>query len=247
MTAEMQSPITAHIKQAVAHDRAAGGYEDKYEQQMKAAGSEMYAAFCLAAKAAPERQGRQNTDKALLALYKSTTKRTWWDKELAKVESIKAKDKRNFALRLIQWHIDPEAAQANRGRAVARLAVHNGRVKKQKAAQSRVVQTTREPSAREFAKVVEALSDGLQPDKRPSTMPQTTASILRSDAIATAQTIWGGIVKMLGAAPVGAVNEAVDELKSIRNALAEEIRQSRADSSLADEVKQSGLDRSHAV
>lgn len=112
-----QNPdAVTHIRAAVAHERAAAGHEDKYENQMKAAGASMYAAFAAAAKAAPEHQGRKIDDKALLRLYKGTAPRPWWDAALAaaKLTTGSGKADRDHAKRLIQWHVDLDGARARR-------------------------------------------------------------------------------------------------------------------------------------
>ena len=110
------SQIHQLIRSACGHEDAAVRHEDKYEQQMKAAGASMYQAFTLALAAAPEFAGRKIDDKAVLRIYQSTRPRPWWDAELkaAGVDAQKQAVDRERAKRLIQWHVDPEAAKGRR-------------------------------------------------------------------------------------------------------------------------------------
>lgn len=110
------STVIQHIKQAAAHEDAAGRHVEKYEGQMKAAGASMYAAFQMAAKDAPELQGRKIDDAAITRLYQSSKPRPWWDKALVAAgitaKGAKGVGDRERAARLIQWHVDPEAAKS---------------------------------------------------------------------------------------------------------------------------------------
>jgi len=106
--------IHTAIREALAHERTAGKAEESYAQKMKAAGASMFAAFRMACAAAPELKGRKVDEKALERLYLSTTARPWWDEHLkaAKLVTGKGAADRDTAKRLIQWHLDPGAAQA---------------------------------------------------------------------------------------------------------------------------------------
>lgn len=108
--------ITTAIRSAVAHERAAAAHEDRYANQMKAAGASMYHAFTLALKGVEEFKGRKLDDKAIERIYKSTKPRPWWDAALAAAKFLDGKQRadRDHALRLIQWHLDPEGAYARR-------------------------------------------------------------------------------------------------------------------------------------
>ena len=131
--------ILQHIRQAQAHADAAVRHEDRYGQQMRAAGSSMYQAFTLALKGADEYRGRKLDEKAILRLYKSTTPRPWWDAHLttAKLVDASGKADRDRARRLIQWHVDPDGAQERRAQHTIRALAH----KKQRSTQTRGVTT----------------------------------------------------------------------------------------------------------
>lgn len=116
------------IRAAVAHERAALNHEDKYEQQMKAAGASMYAAFATALKLTEDYQGRQIDDSAVLRIYRGTKPRRWWDAHLA---AAKGGD-REYAGRLIQWHIDPDQARRRRAQHAIACDAVNKRVAKQR-------------------------------------------------------------------------------------------------------------------
>ena len=102
---------------------------------MASAGASAYGAFMLAIKAAPEYQGRKIDDAAIRRIYSSTKPRPWWDSHLKAVKVEGKPADREWGKRLIQWHIDPEAARARRAHSTARrLANH---VKTQKKAEAR--------------------------------------------------------------------------------------------------------------
>lgn len=154
--------INLALRTAAGHERAAIEAETagakQFEMKMKSAGASVYAAFVLAAKAAPELQGRKLDDKAIARLYASTTRRPWWDEHLAKVKVAatgKAAD-REWGKRLIQWHLDPAAAQARRAQHSLREATLRNRLKEQSTSASRGARAPQAPSAKEAAAVREA-------------------------------------------------------------------------------------------
>lgn len=216
----MSGEIQAHIRQAVAHERAAFSHKDKYVQQMKAAGSEMYSAFCMAAIAAPERSGRRNEERDLLKLYESNEKRTWWDKELSQVHSIKVKDKRDYAKRLIQWHTDPAAAETRREEKVKTVSHHRSTAKP-----GHTYAPTREVTPLEAEVAYEAISSATAVDTRESTLPVSSDSILLRDAWTALDATLDrlrGLSRKMG---VGAVELMLDDLKPIVRDAEEEVRQ----------------------
>ena len=116
--------VVTHIRAAAAHERAAGAHEAKYENQMKAAGASMFAAFRAALMEQPDYRGRQINEKAILRIYESPKPRPWWDAYLveAKFADESGRAKRDAAKRLIQWHLDPDQAARRRVQAQARVA-----------------------------------------------------------------------------------------------------------------------------
>lgn len=129
------------IRRACGHEDAAGRHVDKYEQQMKAAGASMYEAFTLALKAAPDYKGRKIDDKAIARIYASTRPRPWWDGHIKAAGVEKTPDAgRERAKRLIQWHLDPEAAAARRAQRALKEAE-----RRQKLAKQQRVSATRGP------------------------------------------------------------------------------------------------------
>lgn len=127
------SEITQSIRAAAAHEAAATRHDERYEQQMKSAGASMYAAFTAALRSTPEYHGRQITDRTVLNLYQSSKPRPWWDKELlaAGVQAKHGQPDRERASRLIQWHVDPTAAQSRRAKHALTLAAGRKRLEKQ--------------------------------------------------------------------------------------------------------------------
>jgi hypothetical protein len=220
------SAIQGHIRQAIAHERAAGSHDDKYEQQMKSAGAEMYAAFEAALRAAPEYKGRQIDDKAIARIYQSPTRRPWWDKELA-VASIKAKDRRDYALRLIQWHLDPSKAQANRGREIAYQA--SARLKDQRVTPARGKRPPQdEPTPTEAAKIAEKVSTSMALDTRAPAMLVTNTTAMRNDARRLLENALDRVRNLAGKASIAALQDAAEHVEAVANDLAEDIRQGGA-------------------
>jgi hypothetical protein len=134
------SSATQHIRQAAAHEDAAGRHSNKFEEQMKAAGAEMYAAFVLALKGAEEYRGRKLDDKAILRIYQSTKPRPWWDKELVQGKlrpTLGESAARKAATYLIQWHVDPEGARARRAHGQLQQAAAQKKLRNQRTAAAR--------------------------------------------------------------------------------------------------------------
>jgi hypothetical protein len=153
--------ILQHIRQAQAHADAAIRHEDRYGQQMRAAGASMYQAFTLALKGADEYRGRKLDEKAILRLYKSTTPRPWWDAHLctAKLVDASGRADRDKAKRLIQWHVDPDGAQERRAQAAMRALASKKRLSDQKVAQTQGAMRPKSAPAREAvhsARITEA-------------------------------------------------------------------------------------------
>jgi hypothetical protein len=156
--------INLALRTAAGHERAAQAAEavgaKQYEMKMVSAGAAAYGAFALAIKAAPEYQGRKIDDSAIRRIYSSTKARPWWDAHLKAVKVEGEPAGREWGKRLIQWHIDPEAAKARRAHGNARrLANH---AKTQKKAEARGGQRSPQaaaPSTAEMRVVQEALQN----------------------------------------------------------------------------------------
>jgi hypothetical protein len=115
---ETNHEINLALRTAAGHERAAREAEEQgaktYEMKMISAGASAYAGFVLAIKAAPEYQGRKIDDAAIQRIYQSTKPRPWWDKHLAAVKVEGKPATREWGARVIQWHLDPDAAKARR-------------------------------------------------------------------------------------------------------------------------------------
>jgi hypothetical protein len=121
--------INLALRTAAGHERTAYAAEvtgqKQYAMKMASAGASAYSAFVLAIKAAPEYQGRKIDDAAIRRIYKSTRVRPWWDVHLRAVKIEGKPADREWGKRLIQWHLDPMAAQARHVKAnVRRVANH---------------------------------------------------------------------------------------------------------------------------
>jgi hypothetical protein len=152
------SDLQQAIRAALAHERAASSHEDKYEQQMKSAGASMYAAFTAALRACDEFRGRQISDRTILNVYQSPKPRPWWDDELA-AAGVKREDgraDRERAARLIQWHVDPDAARARRAKHVLASASARKKLTDQRATAARGARAPRAPTRAEVDRVREA-------------------------------------------------------------------------------------------
>lgn len=130
---------TAHeiqlaLRTAAGHERAAVAAEEQalktYEMKMKSAGASAYHAFELAMKSAPEFQGRKIDEASVRRHYESTKPRPWWDKHLTSIKVNGNPATREWGARLIQWHIDPEAAIARRAKRIAGKATARSLAKK---------------------------------------------------------------------------------------------------------------------
>jgi len=126
MSSTASHEINLALRTAAGHERAAHAAEaggmKQYEMKMVSAGAAAYGAFVLAIKAAPEYQGRKIDDAAIRRIYSSTKARPWWDAHLKAVKVEGEPAEREWGKRLIQWHIDPEAAKARRAKLTLRLA-----------------------------------------------------------------------------------------------------------------------------
>lgn len=210
--------IQGHIRQAVAQERAAFSHKDKYEQQMKSAGYEMWTAFSLTVKDQPQYQGRQIDEKALTRIFNDRKAKLWWEKVLASVPTLKVKNKTETAARLIQWHTDPTAASARRE--------DKKQFKQQQRATAAGVRTPSvEPTREDWKALSEELSESTMVDTRPTTALELPSEILRNDAMADLRAVLASILAFADKAPTEAVDDAVHGLQDIRNDLEEEVRQ----------------------
>lgn len=147
----MSVEIRNALHLAAGHERTAYRVEkeaqDKFTDKMKSAGYSAFEAFSLAARDA--HPGRKIDDAALLRLYKSTTPRPWWDAHLRelKLHDGRTAD-REWGNRIIQWHTDPDAAQARRVRHTLREATQRKAVKAKSAYGARAPQA--EPASAEL-------------------------------------------------------------------------------------------------
>lgn len=160
------------IRAALANERAAAGHEDKYSNQMRSAGANMFHAFTLALKTAPEYVGRKIDDKAVLRIYKSTAPRKWWDEHLrhAKFLDGKGRPDRDHAARLLQWHVDPEGAQKRRAKHVMQVVASRKKVDKQRTQAARGSTLTHEPMTDEMRELAAELD--ATPRSEPSVSTQ---------------------------------------------------------------------------
>jgi len=126
--------INLALRTAAGHERAAHAADaagtKTYEMKMASAGASAYGAFMLAIKAAPEYQGRKIDDAAIRRIYSSTKPRPWWDSHLKAVKVEGKPADREWGKRLIQWHIDPEAAKARRAHSTARRLANHAKTQK---------------------------------------------------------------------------------------------------------------------
>lgn len=222
MSADTHHEIQLALRTAAGHERAAREAEESaaktYEMKMKSAGASAYAAFVLAAKAAPEYQGRKLDEKAIARIYQSTKARPWWDQHLAKVKVSGAPATREWSNRVIQWHVDPEAAVARRAR---RLADDTARRKSLKERKNSVAHGPRGPQARSapstatMRKMAEAGAAVAAPD--PRTLPSLEKAL--ASVGATAQDCMGEInrikVAVARLSEPAQFNEAVELLKAV--------------------------------
>lgn len=98
-----------HIKQALAHERAAKTHDDKQESQMKSAGAAMFAAIQTAA----EMDGKKAPPTDPIAFEHW---RKGHGKDLPSYDAAleEANTTRQSAAYLVQWHVDPDAAMLRR-------------------------------------------------------------------------------------------------------------------------------------
>lgn len=133
--------INLALRTAAGHERAAHAAEvsgaKQYEMKMKSAGASVYQAFVLAARAAPEHQGRKIDDAAIRRLYQSTKPRPWWDAHLKTVKVEGKTADREWGARLIQWHLDPAAAMARHAQRRLQQATAQRRLRAQRPAPTR--------------------------------------------------------------------------------------------------------------
>ncbi len=221
--ATVNHEINLALRTAAGHERAALQAEadglKQYEMKMKSAGASAYAAFVLAAKAAPDLQGRKLDDKAIERLYTSPTRRPWWDEHLAKVKVDGRVAGREWAARTIQWHLDPEAAKARRAKHA--LANANARKALKKAAPasahgSREPQAGRAaaaPTTHEMREIHRAAqTTALAGRELPPAASGVSASATREDCLGELNRIRSA----LGALREGAqFDEALDLLKAV--------------------------------
>ena len=211
--------IQLNLRTAAGHERAAQDAEAegtrKYEMKMISAGAAAYGAFALALKAAPDYQGRKIDDKAIRRIYESTKPRPWWDEHLARVKVNGATATREWGKRLIQWHIDPEAAKARHAR---RLADDTARRKVLKEKEERRARGPRSPQVhaapptrREVDKVVTAAASTALAGRELPRLEHTEAHATREDCLGEVNRIKSAVGKLKDAAQFDA---AVELLKA---------------------------------
>lgn len=184
--------VVRYIRQAAAHEDAAGRHEDKYEQQMKSAGASMYEAFTLALRAVPEFKGRQIDDKAIGRIYKSTKPRPWWDAHLkaASVIASTGKGDRERAARLIQWHVDPSGAAGRRAQHALKEAARRKTLDKQSRGKTHGARVHRESGRgndarmeRHAGRITEAAMSAATGGRAPAAMPESAAELSLEDML----------------------------------------------------------------
>jgi hypothetical protein len=198
------------IRAALAHERAAGSHEDKYEQQMRSAGASMYAAFTAALRACEEYRGRQITERAILRIYQSPKPRPWWDQELAAagVKKDDGRADRERAARLIQWHVDPDGARARRAKHVLASASARKKLTDQRSAAARGSRAPREVSRRE-ADAVRGAARGVEVEIDPGNAAVQEAG--RKQVLA----LLGRLQSKAKRVDLSALADAVDVLEAV--------------------------------
>lgn len=193
--------VLQHIRHAAAAERAAGGHEDKYANQMKSAGAAMYAAFKAAILEQPDWKGRKLGEHVIQRVYESSKPRPWWDAYLkeAKFTDEKGEAKRDDAKRLIQWHIDPTGAQTRRAQ----------RQLQQAAAQKRLREKRRQQS-----------SQGMTSSPEPSTETMRAIGSPGSDEAAdvSLEDLLGEVNRLQSAAKKVEVGHRAEALLAVREA-----------------------------
>lgn len=214
---DVNHEINLALRTAAGHERAAREAEaegnKQYEMKMKSAGASAFAGFVLAIKAAPDYQGRKIDDAAIKRIYESTKPRPWWDQHLAKVKAEGKPATREWAKRVIQWHLDPEAA-------IARRALQNSqRLSRAKSLKERAERAARggnppqvykAPTTAEFRSVATAM----QEKREPASMAQAIASngCTMQDVLGELNRIRTAVSRFKEPAQF---NEAVDLLKAV--------------------------------
>lgn len=216
--------IQQYIQKAAAHEDAAGRADEKYLQQMKAAGAELFQAFKLvmsdAGKPVP-------TDPGAFEKFYAYARKADWDQALA----ARKKD-REWGKRLMQWHIDPEAAQARKAAklvidAKARLANAARRTAKAKNQGSRTT-----PDSTTVDRASARISETHVPrttrtdEQRALEAPAARTAAGGAETRAAAKGLAKNVLERLGRAPDYAVEEALDTLRAVLADLDEAIRQS---------------------
>lgn len=186
-----------HIRQAAAHEDAAGRHEGKAEEQLKAAGAEMYAAFTLAAKDAPELKGRKLDDKAIARLYQSTKPRPWWDDALAAGGYERGKATRQKAAYLMQWHLDIDAARARRASGRLQQAAAQKALRKQRATRARSMTSRSELSvtSREASTITTAAANSAHQQRELLSL-ETSTDVELGDLLGEVQRIQSSVRKV---------------------------------------------------
>jgi hypothetical protein len=132
---DLNHQINLALRTAAGHDRAARDTEAQaskaFEMKKKSAGASLYEAWGLAVRAQPEYKNYKIDDKALARIYESNKPRPWWDKHLAAVRVDGKPADREWAKRLLQWHLDPNAARARHAMFALKAAAQYKRLKEQ--------------------------------------------------------------------------------------------------------------------
>jgi hypothetical protein len=219
----MSAEIVQFLRQATAHEDAAARHDGRYEAQMKAAGASAYAAFCLALKAAPDFQGRQITDQAVLRIYQSPKPRPWWDEHLkaARLEDKAGKADRERAARLIQWHVDPDGATQRRAQHTLRLVAGRKKLSKQQSGLTHGARAPRAPSRAEARTVTAAATTRALAGRELPPAGGKREEDLRAAVLA----LLGRLQSKARRAPVTALNDAADVLEAIERDFDEALKQ----------------------
>ena len=200
--------VVTHIRAAAAHERAASGHEDKYANQMKAAGASMYAAFRAALLEQPDYRGRKIDERAIVRIYESPKPRPWWDAYLieARFADENGKAKRDAAARLIQWHLDPEQAVRRRAQHQLRATIQQKAVQDRKVRESRGAGVRHESAPR--TEEMRALSAGAEREE------ENAADVTLEDLL-------GEVARLQVAAKKVEAAHRGDALAAVRNAARE--------------------------
>ena len=212
-----------HIQKASAHEDAAGRADQKYQQQMKAAGAELFTAF----KLVMEEAGKPVPDgPAAFERFYAYARKEPWD------EALRAQGKdREWAKRTLQWHIDPDAAMRRR----AERSLADARRRKQLSDPKGKYQGPRGPRSTASDGAAAAVSethvaratrgDEVREVERAATSKEIRGGAALENPLPVARGLIRNLADRVSKAPAYVLEEAVDTLRAVLADLDEAIKQ----------------------